>query len=74
MASEKIQSMIRKQVKPALVLFLLLTVLLGIIYPLVITGIAQLVFPAQANGNLIVHDGKVAGSCRSPQLPPPAGA
>jgi len=62
MASEKIQSMIRKQVKPALVLFLLLTVLLGIIYPLVITGIAQLVFPAQANGNLIVHDGKVAGS------------
>jgi len=54
--------MIRKQVKPALVIFLLLTVLLGLIYPLVITGIAQLVFPAQANGNLIVHDGKVAGS------------
>jgi K+-transporting ATPase ATPase A chain len=54
--------MIRKQVKPALVIFLLLTVLLGIIYPLAITGIAQLVFPAEANGNLIVHDGKVAGS------------
>ena len=62
MAFEPVRSMIRKQVKPALVLFLLLTVLLGIIYPLVITGIAQLVFPVQANGNLIVHDGKVVGS------------
>jgi K+-transporting ATPase ATPase A chain len=62
MAFEPVRSMIKKQVKPALVIFLLLTVILGIIYPLVITGIAQLVFPVQANGNLIVHDGKVAGS------------
>jgi potassium-transporting ATPase KdpC subunit len=38
------------------------TVLLGIIYPLVVTGIAQLLFPKQANGSLIVQDGKVVGS------------
>lgn len=62
MASEPVQSMIVRQLKPALVLFFLLTILLGLIYPIVITGIAQLVFPVQANGNLIIHDGKVAGS------------
>jgi K+-transporting ATPase ATPase A chain len=54
--------MIRKQVKPALVLFFLLTFLVGIIYPLVITGIAQLVFPVQSNGNLIEHNGNIVGS------------
>jgi K+-transporting ATPase KdpC subunit len=54
--------MMKKQVRPAVLVFVLLTVLVGILYPLVITGIAQLAFPAQANGNLIVHDGKVAGS------------
>ncbi|HZK31010.1 MAG TPA: potassium-transporting ATPase subunit KdpC, partial [Methanoregula sp.] len=54
--------MIRKQAKPALVIFFLLTILTGIIYPLVITGIAQLVFPVQSNGNLIEHNGKIVGS------------
>jgi K+-transporting ATPase ATPase A chain len=54
--------MIRKQVKPALVLFFLLTFLVGIIYPLLITGIAQLVFPVQSNGNLIEHNGNIVGS------------
>jgi K+-transporting ATPase ATPase A chain len=54
--------MIKKQVKPALVLFFLLTFLAGIIYPLVITGIAQLVFPVQSNGNLIEHNGNIVGS------------
>ena len=43
-------------------IFAVLTVLCGIAYPLFITGIAQLVFPAKANGSLIVRDNKVVGS------------
>jgi K+-transporting ATPase KdpC subunit len=54
--------MIQKQAKPALIVFLLITLITGLIYPLVITGIAQVVFPVQANGNLIHHDGRVVGS------------
>ena len=54
--------MIRKQVRPALIVFLLITLITGILYPIVITGIAQVVFPVQANGNLIHHDGRVVGS------------
>ena len=53
---------IRSQVKSAVVIFFLLTLITGIFYPLLITGIAQAVFPVQANGNLIVHDGNVVGS------------
>ncbi|MDD4136609.1 MAG: potassium-transporting ATPase subunit KdpA [Methanoregula sp.] len=53
---------VRDQLRPALALFCLLTLVTGIFYPLLITGIAQLAFPTQANGNLIVHDGNVAGS------------
>jgi K+-transporting ATPase ATPase C chain len=49
-------------VRPALVLLVLLSVLTGLIYPAVMTGIAQLVFPSQANGSLIVKDGKPVGS------------
>jgi len=48
--------------RPALVTLLLFTVLTGIVYPLVVTGIAQVVFPFQANGSLIVKGGKVVGS------------
>ena len=48
--------------RPALTSLLLLTVVTGVIYPLLVTGIAQLVFPVQANGSLIVKDGKVVGS------------
>jgi potassium-transporting ATPase KdpC subunit len=48
--------------RPAIVSLLVLTVLTGIAYPLVVTGIAQLVFPRQANGSLIVVDGKAVGS------------
>jgi K+-transporting ATPase ATPase C chain len=48
--------------RPAILLTLVLTVLTGLIYPLVVTGVAQILFPRQANGSLIVKDGKVVGS------------
>jgi potassium-transporting ATPase KdpC subunit len=41
---------------------MLFTILLGIIYPLTITGVSQLAFPVQANGNLIKENGKIVGS------------
>jgi K+-transporting ATPase ATPase C chain len=49
-------------VRPALVLFVLLSAITGLVYPLVVTAIAQLVFPASANGSLIERDGRVVGS------------
>jgi potassium-transporting ATPase KdpC subunit len=52
----------RTLIRPAIVLFLVLTVITGLIYPLVVTGIAQVLFPQQANGSLIVKDGQVIGS------------
>ena len=52
----------KAQIRPALLMFLVLTVLTGLIYPLAVTGLAQLLFPHQSNGSLIVHDGKVIGS------------
>ncbi len=51
-----------EQLKPLLVLFLLLSILLGIVYPVVVTGIAQLVFPSQANGSVLLDQGRVVGS------------
>ncbi len=48
--------------RPALVLLALFTILTGLVYPAVTTGVAQLLFPRQANGSLIVHDGRVVGS------------
>jgi K+-transporting ATPase ATPase C chain len=54
--------MINTQLRPALSVFILLTIITGIIYPLVVTGIAQIIFPHQANGSLIVIDGKTYGS------------
>ena len=51
-----------KQLKTALILFGLLTVLTGLIYPAVITAVSQLIFPAQANGSLITVNGNVVGS------------
>lgn len=50
------------QIRPALVLLLIMTLLTGVAYPLLITGIAQVAFPAQANGSLITNDGVVTGS------------
>ena len=52
----------RSQLRSALVTLTLLTILTGVIYPLIVTVIAQVAFPAQANGSLIVKDGKAIGS------------
>ena len=49
-------------IRPAIVSLFVFTVLTGIIYPLGVTGIAQLLFPAQANGSLVVKNGKPIGS------------
>jgi len=51
-----------KEVRPALVLLALFTIITGLIYPFAITGIAQVVFPHQANGSLVTRDGVVIGS------------
>lgn len=56
--------MILKDLRTSVVLLLVLTAITGVIYPLVVAGIAQLVFPAQANGSLILREGHVAGSER----------
>ena len=48
--------------RPAIVLFVILTVITGIVYPLVVTGIGQLLFSRQASGSLILEDGKPIGS------------
>src|SRR5579872_4243664 len=51
-----------KELRPAVVSFLLLTLLTGIAYPLIVTGISQVLMPVQANGSLIIKDGKPVGS------------
>jgi K+-transporting ATPase ATPase C chain len=52
----------RTEIRSALVLLLVFTVLTGLVYPLVLTGVAKLVFPRQAEGSLIVRDGRAVGS------------
>ncbi len=51
-----------KYLRAAIVLLILLTVLTGVLYPLVVTGLAQVVFPEKANGSLVEKDGVIRGS------------
>lgn len=51
-----------KQIKSAFLIFFILTVITGIVYPFIVTAIAQVIFPHKANGSLIVKDGKIIGS------------
>jgi K+-transporting ATPase ATPase C chain len=51
-----------KQLRPAILLTIVMTIVLGLAYPLGMTGLAQALFPHQAGGSLIVRDGKVLGS------------
>jgi K+-transporting ATPase ATPase C chain len=53
---------IRSAVRPALVLFLLFSLVTGVIYPLLVTGLAQTLFEHRANGSLIEWEGRIAGS------------
>ena len=52
----------KDQIRPALTMLAILTLLTGLLYPLAVTGLAQLLFPHQANGSLFVRDEKVIGS------------
>jgi K+-transporting ATPase ATPase C chain len=52
----------RRQLRPAILVLILLTLLTGVIYPLTVTGLAQVLFPAEANGSILVRGGVPVGS------------
>jgi K+-transporting ATPase ATPase C chain len=54
--------MLRKQLRPALLMTLVLCVITGAIYPGIITGLAQVLFPRQANGSIVTVNGRIVGS------------
>jgi potassium-transporting ATPase KdpC subunit len=54
--------MMRRQLVPALLVFVVLTVLTGVLYPLAVTGIAQVAFPGRSDGSLVKRNGVVVGS------------
>lgn len=61
--SQPVQNLWNKYIRPAVVLTIILTIVTGFIYPGIVTGIAQLIFPYQANGSLIKNSsGQVIGS------------
>ncbi len=51
-----------KQIRICVLLFLSLSILTGLLYPFLITGLAQLIFPLQSNGSLVMKNGKIVGS------------
>src|SRR5260370_19462279 len=51
-----------KKVKISIVMTIVTTILVGVVYPFAVTALAQLIFPHQANGELIIRDGKIVGS------------
>lgn len=52
----------KEHIRPALAMLFVLTLVTGVVYPLIVTGLAQMMFPHQANGSLILREGKVIGS------------
>lgn len=56
------KTVLKKYLRPAIVITVLLTILTGFIYPGIVTGLAQLIFPSQANGSLVYANGKLVGS------------